>query len=212
MIITRITLLIAAFCIASGCTTGPVRYKTLGRYEYASVEWTKRAPVAAKPFAAISGGAMDLLMVGVDTVFTPVASIPIAARQAFWGPCPGSRNFKDYPVSETALTVVFYPLWFVAYYSGALYMQTYGSPKSPNGPAFYPGIWGDESGVYKENPISRSQSEQHFDRDSHARHMELMHEEELTLEDRRRIRDENLKKQETSNNPAHASGKPTPSR
>jgi hypothetical protein len=201
-----------ALCIASGCATGPIRYKTLGRYEYASVEWTKRAPFVAKPFVAIGGGAADLLVTGVDTVFTPVASIPIAARQAFWGPCPGSRNFKDYPVSETALTVVFYPFWFVAYYSGALYMQTYGSPQSPNGPAFYPGIWGDESRVYKENPISRRQSEQQFERDSHARHMELKYQEELTLEDRRRIRDENISKQQSSNNPAHATGKPAPDR
>jgi len=146
--------------LVQGCATGPVRYKTFGRYEYATVEWTRRSAAAAKPLAVIGGAAADIVVAGADTVFAPVASLPIAARAAFWGPCPESRNFRDHPVRETGLTVAFYPFWFVASYVGSLYFQTYEPSGTPCFDAFYPGTWGDESGLFKDRPIRERQKEQ----------------------------------------------------
>jgi len=153
------TLTVILLLIAQGCVTGPVRYKTVGRYEYATVEWTRRASAATKPFAFIGGAATDIIIAGADTVFTPLASIPIAARAAFWGPCAASRNFRDHPISETTLTVVFYPFWFIAGYTGSLYFQTYEPSGTPYFDAFYPNTWGDESGVFKDRPILKGHAE-----------------------------------------------------
>ena len=188
---------------SSGCATGPVRYKTLGRYEYTTIEWTRRAPVMLKPIAAIGGTAMDVAIAGVDTVFTPVVSIPIAARAAFWGPDPGSRNFMEHPFSETILTLVFYPIWFSVFYPVTIYGQTYESPGTPYFDAFYPDRWGDESRAYKVNPISRTQKDEERYDARDTLHKEMKLQESLTLEERRRIRDENQIKQNASNQAAH---------
>ena len=143
-----------------GCATGPVRYKTLGRYEYATVRWTQKAPVAVKPLAAAGGAATDVVIAGADTVFTPLASVPMAASAAFWGPDPGSRDFRHHPVEQTVLTVAFYPFWFVAFYATTLYGQTYETAGTPYFESFYPGCWGDESRLFKANPITRQAARQ----------------------------------------------------
>ena len=149
-----INLILASLCL-QGCATGPVRYKTLGRYEYATIEWTKRAHAVAKPVAAVSGAVTDIGIVGADTLFTPLASIPIAARGAFLGPCAASRNFRDHPVKETCLSLLFFPFWFPPTYGLSLYFQTYQSSGSPTFDAFYPDTWGDESTLFKENAIKK---------------------------------------------------------
>ncbi len=147
----------AVICM-QGCATGPVRYKTLGRYEYATVEWTKRSHVAAKPFFAVAGIITDVGIGVTDTILTPVVSVPIAAKAAFFGPCSASRNFDEYPVEETCLSLLLFPIWFPPGYGLSLYFQTYQPPGSPCFSAFYPDRWGDESLLFKENPIRRNET------------------------------------------------------
>jgi hypothetical protein len=119
------------------------------------VEWTKRAPLALKPIAAPAGVITDAGVVCADTIFTPLASIPIAARSAFLGPCAGSRNFNEHPIRETSLSLVFFPFYFPIAYGLALYGQTYERTNTPYFSAFYPDTWGNESAHFKENPIKR---------------------------------------------------------
>ena len=146
--------------LAQGCATGPVRYKTLGRYEYATVEWTKRAHMAIKPIAAPAGVITDIGIFCADTIFTPLVSIPIAARGAFLGPCAESRNFKEHPIQETSLSLVFFPFYFPVAYGLSLYGQTYERTTTPYFSAFYPDIWGNESALFKKYPIKRKRIEQ----------------------------------------------------
>lgn len=153
-IMRRISVIMAVICL-QGCATGPVRYKTLGRYEYATVEWTKRSPVAAKPFVAVAGIITDVGIGVTDTIFTPVVSVPIAAKGAFFGPCSASRNFTKNPVEETFISLLFFPFWFPPAYSLSMYFQTYEPPGSPYFDVVYPGTWGDESALFKEKPIRR---------------------------------------------------------
>ena len=153
-----VTGILASICI-QGCATGPVRYKTLGRYEYATIEWTKRAHVVAKPVAAVAGVVTDVGIVCADTIFTPLATIPIAARGAFLGPCAASRDFSDHPVKESCCSLLFFPFWFPPAYGLSLYWQTYQAPGPPYFDAFYPDTWGDESTLFKENPIKRNEIE-----------------------------------------------------
>ena len=61
--------------IASGCTSGPLRYKTLGNNTYGTVEFTKRVTPIAKPFAAIGGMITDVGLIVIDTVITPFISV-----------------------------------------------------------------------------------------------------------------------------------------
>ena len=50
-----------ALCMAlSGCAHGPIRYKTMGYHKYATKEFTKRMPSAAKVVAAPVGFATDV--------------------------------------------------------------------------------------------------------------------------------------------------------
>ncbi|MDD4872927.1 MAG: hypothetical protein PHR77_20425 [Kiritimatiellae bacterium] len=147
---TFIGLALLATLLAQGCATGPVRYKTFGRYEYATYEWTKRSPVAAKPIVAVGGLVTDIGIIGADTIFTPLASIPIAARGAFLGPCAASRNFEKHPIRETTLSILFFPVYFPPVYCLSLYWQTYQPPGPPYYKAFYPDTWGDESEVFQK--------------------------------------------------------------
>ena len=62
--------------IATGCVSGPLRYKTLGNHTYGTVEFTKRATPIAKPVAAAAGLITDAGLIATDTVITPIISIP----------------------------------------------------------------------------------------------------------------------------------------
>jgi len=62
--------------IATGCVSGPLRYKTLGNHTYGTVEFTKRATPIVKPVAAAAGLVTDAGLIATDSVITPIISIP----------------------------------------------------------------------------------------------------------------------------------------
>ena len=69
-------LLLCLTLIATGCVSGPLRYKTLGNHTYGTVEFTKMATPIAKPVAAVAGLITDAGLIATDTIITPIISIP----------------------------------------------------------------------------------------------------------------------------------------
>ncbi|MDA3925049.1 MAG: hypothetical protein PF904_10165 [Kiritimatiellae bacterium] len=149
-------LAVLSFAV-SGCATGPLRYKTLGRYEYATVEFTERSPVFLKPVAAVGGVLVDVVLIVGDTLVIPVASAPIAVKTAVVGPCPEARDFKNHPVKETVLSTLLFPLYLPWSYCLNLYFQSYEPKGTPYFDYFYPGLYGDESALYVADPVTRAE-------------------------------------------------------
>lgn len=141
-------LIISFILLVSGCANGPVRYKTMGRYKYATAEFPERVSWPVKPFAATCGLVTDGSIVLVDTVLIPVVSLPLAIKGAVIGPEPSSKNFKENPLGESALSALLFPIYFPWMYGLFCYFQSYEQQETPYYKLFYPGFYGEESSVY----------------------------------------------------------------
>lgn len=150
-LLALVTIIVAT----SGCATGPLRYKTLGRYKYATIEFTERTPLLAKPFAAAGGVIADGTILVADTVTIPLVSVPIAIKTAALGPCPETRDFAAHPVKETTLSVLMFPIYLPWSYCLSLYFQSYEPKGTPYFDYFYPGLYGGESPFFADAPIQR---------------------------------------------------------
>jgi hypothetical protein len=120
-----------------GCINGPLRYKALGFRRSATVEMTTRASPAWKVAAAPAGGVIDLIVVVLDTVATPLIAIPIAFE--LMGPCPQATTRENVVVKT--LTA---PLWFPISYV----FNGFGMPFREQ--AFYGEWFGQESQLFLE--------------------------------------------------------------
>ena len=142
----HIGLTLGLIVIVTGCATGPVRYKTFGYRKFATVEMTKRATPVLKPFAAPAGLVADTSLIILDTVATPIVSVPIAFE--LMGPCPQPTTRRNVVVKT--LTA---PLWFTISYP---YISL-GMPfRNTN---FYADWFGQEGKTFsdqKENQIEQS--------------------------------------------------------
>lgn len=152
-------IVVALFIFSSGCATGPLRYKALGRYKYATVEFTERTPLLGKPFVAAGGILADGTILVADTLIVPLISIPIAVKTATLGPCPETRNFGKHPIKETALSLFMFPIYLPWSYCLNLYFQSYEPKGTPYFNYFYPELYGDESALFTDTPIRRKPSE-----------------------------------------------------
>ena len=146
--------MIALLAFSAGCVTGPVRYKTLGRYNYATVEFTKRTPSFGKPLAAAGGVISDGTILVADTLLVPMVSIPVAVKAAALGPSPETRDFGGHPIRETILSVLTFPIYLPWSYGLSLYFQSYAGEGTPYFERFYPGMYGDESTLFVNPPVS----------------------------------------------------------
>lgn len=147
-----VSMFIASF---TGCATGPLRYKTFGRYKYATVEFTERTPSLGKPFAAAGGVLADGTIAVADTLMIPLVSVPIALKTATLGPCPESRDFREHPIKEATISVLMFPIYLPWSYCLNLYLQSYEPAGTPYFEYFYPGLYGDESAAFTDSPIQR---------------------------------------------------------
>jgi hypothetical protein len=122
-------LLITA--MLTGCVAGPVRYQTLGFRTYGTAEMTREAPPSLKVPAAVAGIAVDATVTALDTVVTPLVSVPLAFEAS--GPCPQ-------PTTRENLfgKVVLSPLWFPLGY----YLTSAGMPIQKEG--YYRQWFGEE--------------------------------------------------------------------
>lgn len=118
-----------------GCINGPLRYKTLGFRKSAAVEMTTRASQVWKAAAAPAGGVIDLALVVLDTVATPLITIPIAFE--LMGPCPQVTTRENVVIKT--LTA---PLWFPISYV----FNGFGIPFREQ--AFYDEWFGRESQLF----------------------------------------------------------------
>lgn len=139
-----------------GCATGPIRYKTLGRYKYATVEFTERVHPLAKPLAAVGGVFVDGAIVVADTLTVPLVSIPIGVKTAVLGPCPELRDFKNHPIKETSLSVLMFPIYLPWSFCLNLYFQSYEPAGTPYFDYFYPGLYGEEASYFADVPDRQS--------------------------------------------------------
>lgn len=141
-IATRVVLIIMLGVGVTGCATGPVRYKTMGFHKFATVEMTRRARPSLKPVAAPVGIVTDVTVMVLDTVGTPIVSVPIAFE--LMGPCP-QRTTRRNVVVKTVTA----PIWFTISYP----FISIGMPF--RGQQFYVDWFGQESAVFggKEEKI-----------------------------------------------------------
>ncbi len=117
--------IVLAVVSLSGCATGPLRYKTLGRYSYATVELTRCVHPVLKPVALVTGIPVDVVIIAGDTVFVPVSSLYFATLFGIFGPCP--TVVKENPALLVFLPVVF-PVNFTVGMVLFPYLQTYADP------------------------------------------------------------------------------------
>lgn len=99
-------LLSLVICV-SGCISGPVRYKTFGYRTYAACEMKSRTEPGLKPVAAAVGVVGDAAVIVIDTVATPIASIPVAFE--LMGPCPQPTT-RENVILKTIVTPLWYPV------------------------------------------------------------------------------------------------------
>lgn len=144
--------LLVMVVFVSGCLTGPVRYKTLGRYKYATVEFTDRSPPLGKPFAAVGGVLTDGAILAADTIVVPVVSIPISVKMAALVPFAEPGGFERHPVMSTTMGILFFPIYLPWSYGLNLYFQSYGPEESSYSKSFYPEMYGDESKLFLDIP------------------------------------------------------------
>jgi len=141
----RLLQICLIFCFAAnitGCVTGPVRYKTLGFRKFATLEMTKRAQPSAKPLAAPIGLISDIGITVLDTVATPIVSVPIAFE--LMGPCAQPTS-----TGNIIGKLIFSPIWFpISYPITSLGMPFLGTK-------FYDNWFGDEAETFKNelNPV-----------------------------------------------------------
>lgn len=146
--ILPILALVVSVVFVSGCLTGPVRYKTLGRYKYASVEFAGHSPSLGKPFAAAGGAITDGAILVADTLVVPVISIPISVKMAVLVPFSEPGGFERHPVMSTTMGILFFPIYLPWSYCLNLYFQSYGPEESPYYRCFYPEMYGEESKIF----------------------------------------------------------------
>jgi len=134
-------ILMVGVMFATGCATGPVRYKAMGFRKFATVEMTRRAHPVLKPVAAPVGVVADATVIILDTVATPIVSVPIAFE--LMGPCP-QRTTRRNVVVKTVTA----PIWFPISYP----FISIGMPFREQ--QFYTEWFGEESVVFgKEKKI-----------------------------------------------------------
>ena len=88
---------------------GPVRYKTLGYREFATVEMTRRAHPVLKPLAVPVGFVTDAAVIVLDTVATPIVSVPMAFELMGPDPQPTTRR-------NVVIKIATSPIWFTISY------------------------------------------------------------------------------------------------
>ena len=99
------SVLLIGLLLVGGCAVGPVRYKTLGYREFATINFTKQATPIVKPVAAIGGVLTDTGIIIADTIATPVVTIPLA----FEGMGPDPQPTSDRNIWTKIITA---PIWF----------------------------------------------------------------------------------------------------
>jgi len=133
----------AVISLTSGCLTGPVRYKTLGHKSFVTAELAERAHPALWIVVVPVGLAADLVVVALDTVATPVVSIPIAFE--LMGPDP--KRSKS--LSDVGTKLLFSPIWFPISYPMCLFALGF--------PIEHPRIlrewFGDEGTMFAEDEL-----------------------------------------------------------
>ena len=121
----------------AGCVTGPVRYKTLGHRDFATVEMTKRSSNSVRPLAAPVGFVADVGITILDTVATPIVSAPIAFE--IMGPCPQPTTRHN-----VFIKIITSPIWFKISY----HIVSIGMPFQKSD--FYSEWFGQEADTFPE--------------------------------------------------------------
>ena len=127
----QIMVLFAVAISLSGCATGPLRRSTMGQYGYATVDWTQRAQPAIKPAAIVGGVVVDTAIVAGDTLFVPIAAVPVTAMLSFWGGCPKPLDVQNHPVQDTIGRPLLFPIVFPMWYPISLFALSYGGGLGP---------------------------------------------------------------------------------
>ena len=138
---------IVVFC-SSGCATGPLRYKILGHYKYATAEFPSRVSLPVKPLAITGGLVTDGTIVIADTVVIPIVALPLAIKGAVFGPEPDFKNYTSKDVGETLIRLTTFPVYFPWGYVLLCYFQSYAPSEKQYYKMFYPGFYGEESSLY----------------------------------------------------------------
>lgn len=133
---------------SSGCATGPLRYKMLGHYKYATTEFPSRVSLPVKPLAITGGLITDGTIVIADTVVIPIVALPLAIKGAVFGPEPDFKNYTNEDVGETLLRLTTFPVYFPWGYVLLCYFQSYAPSEKQYYKMFYPAFYGEESSVF----------------------------------------------------------------
>ena len=140
-------LIFIVFC-ASGCATGPLRYKTLGHYKYATAEFSSRVSLPVKPLAITGGLVTDGTIMIADTVVIPIVALPLAMKGAVFGPEPDFKKYTNEDVGDTLLRLAIFPVYFPWGYVLLCYFQSYAPSEKQYYKMFYPGFYGEESSLF----------------------------------------------------------------